>query len=252
VRRTIALVSCSMLYVLATAPALFAQAAPPAPPAPPPGAWTQTASAGIALTSGNKDTSTLNLGYEFKYDPKTRNLVRSDGLLLHGKTDGEVTSDRLGLNGRDEYKLHDGLYAFGQLQYLRDPFKDIEYLIAPTGGLGYRVVDTARTKLSVDGGLGGVWEARPGGDADHSGAVVYGEKLNHQLTTTTVLTQSFSALYKTADFSDAIYAFNATAAVTVASHMQLKVEVLDTYKNLVVAPTQKNDVALIVGLVYKR
>ena len=88
----------SVLSVLAPA------AARAQTPTPPPSPWTQTASAGLALTSGNKDTSTLNVGYEVAYDPKTRNLLKSDGLFLRGKTEGVLTTDRLSLNGRDEYR----------------------------------------------------------------------------------------------------------------------------------------------------
>jgi len=146
------LTAACLLLVASTT--LLAQAPPAAPPDP----WTATASAGLALTSGNTDTNTINLGYGFAYDPKTRNLVKSEGLFLRGKADEELTTDRLALSGRDEYKLRDRLFAFGQLQYLRDQFKDIDYLVAPTVGLGYRVADTDRTKVSLDAGLGGVWE----------------------------------------------------------------------------------------------
>jgi putative salt-induced outer membrane protein YdiY len=178
------------LIVLLVASNLHAQA-PAAAPADP---WAITASAGLALTSGNKDTSTLNLGYGLAYDPKTRNVVKSEGLFLRGKSDGELTADRLSLSGRDEYKLRDGLFAFGQLQYLQDQFKDIDYLIAPTVGVGYRLADTARTKVSVDAGVGGIWEKKPLGDVQASGALAFGEKLSHQLTTTTALTESWSGL----------------------------------------------------------
>ena len=44
---------------------------------------------------------------------------------------------------------------FGQNQYLKDEFKEIDYLIAPTAGLGYKLFDTAATKLDVDGSAGG-------------------------------------------------------------------------------------------------
>jgi len=80
--------------VLATSTKLFAQAPPPAPPDP----WAVTASAGLALTSGNTDTNTLNLGYGFAYDPKTRNLVKSEGLFLRGKADEELTTERFALS----------------------------------------------------------------------------------------------------------------------------------------------------------
>ena len=239
--------ACVLFASLAAVASVHAQA-----PAPPPKALATTASAGLALTSGNKDTSTLNLGYELSYDPKTRNIVKSDGLFLRGKTEGDLTTDRLGLNGRDEYKLYDRAFAFGQMQYLADQFKNIDYLVAPTAGLGYRLADTVRTKLSVDAGLGGVWEKPLTGDVDNSGAVTLNEKFTHQLSTSAAVSQSFAALYKTSDFDDALYTIGASLAASMTARTQLKVEVLDTYKKRVAAGIEQNDVALIVGMVFKR
>jgi putative salt-induced outer membrane protein YdiY len=65
---------------------------------------------------------------------------------------------------RDEYRLSTRAFVFGQNQYLRDEFKNIDYLLAPTAGLGYKLFDTATTKLTVDGSVGGVWEKNPGLD----------------------------------------------------------------------------------------
>ena len=38
--------------------------------------WTVAASAGLALTHGNKDSSTVNAAYDLVYDPQTRNVVK--------------------------------------------------------------------------------------------------------------------------------------------------------------------------------
>jgi putative salt-induced outer membrane protein YdiY len=237
----------ALFSVFLASTSTFAQA--PAPTGP----WTtETASAGLAFTQGNKDSSSINMGYEVVYDPKTRNLVKSDGLFLYGKTDGEKTADRLGLNARDEYQLGGRSYAYGQLQYLRDDFKNIEYLLAPTAGVGYRVVDTASTKFSVDAGLGGVWEKAPGASVSKSGAVTFGDKLSRKITANTAISQTFTALYKTSDFSDSLYSFGAALTTSMSAHSQLKVEVLDVYKNLAPTPFNKNDVALVIGFVFKR
>jgi len=67
-----------------------------------------------------------------------------------------------------------------------------------------------------------------------------------------IINESLSALYKTSDSEDALYAFGASLATIITTHTQLKVEFLDTYKNLVVPPIQKNDIAVIVGMVFKR
>jgi len=237
----------ALLFVLVSSP-VFAQAPPPEPPK----IWTESFNAGLALTSGNSDTSTVNLGYEITYDPQTRNRIKSDGLYLRGTTEGELSAQRLALNGRDEYRLTQRSFVFGQMQFLRDRFKEIDYLVAPTGGVGYRLLDSPRTMLSVDTGLGTVWEKNTGVDVATSGAFTYAEKLTHQLTSTAKLTESLSALHRTNDFEDALFQFGVGIAATVSARTQLKVELLDIYKTRPPsAAIVKNDVAVIVALVYK-
>ena len=232
--------------VLTTATAALAQA--PAEPK----IWTINAGAGLALTSGNKNTSTVNAAYDLTYDPQTRNMVKSDALLIRGKTDGELTASRFGLNVRDEFELTDRVFVFGQNQYLQDEFKSIDYLVAPGGGLGVKLLDTMQTKFSVDVGAGGVWEKNPGLEVRKSGALTASEKLTQTLTATTTLTQSVAALWKTNDWDDVLYTFGVGVAATISARTQLKVEVLDTYKNLPPLPSvHKNDVAVLMAIVYK-
>jgi len=210
------------------------------------------ASAGLALTAGNTDTSTVNAAYDLIYDPQRKNVVKSDALYIHGKSEGELTASRLGFNVRDEYKLTPRVYLFGQNQYLRDEFKNIDWLLAPGGGLGVKLSDTVQTKLSVDGGLAAVWEANTGFDVRTSGAVIASERLTQRLTATTTLTEGVTALWKTKDWNDSLYTFGAGVAATVSTRTQLKVEVLDVYKNLPPSPEiKKNDVALLMAIVYK-
>jgi putative salt-induced outer membrane protein YdiY len=232
--------------VYAVGPA-FAQDPPPEPKI-----WTVTASAGLALTSGNSDTSTVNLAYDLTYDPQTRNIIKSDGLFLRGETEGELSVHRTGFNVRDEFKLTDRIFVFGQNQYLKDEFKDIEYLVAPTGGVGYKLIDTPETKLAIDGSAGVVWEKNTGLDVSSSGALAVGEKLQQQLTANTVLTQAFAGLWKTNDFEDALFTFGVSIAASMSTRTQLKVEALDTYKNNPPLPTiQPNDIAVLMSIVYK-
>jgi putative salt-induced outer membrane protein YdiY len=235
------------LFALSTN-TVFAQA-----PEPPPGPWAVAASAGLALTSGNKDTFTANAAYDLTYDPKARNIVKSDGLWLRGETDGELTASRLSLNIRDEYKIGARAFVFAQNLYLRDEFKSIDYLLSPGGGIGYKVVDTMATKFTVDTGVGVVWEKNPGMEVRTSGAVTASEKLTQTLTATTTFTQSIAALWKTADWDDSLYTFGAGVAVAMSTRTQLKAEVLDVYKNLPPTPDiKKNDVAVLMAIVYKR
>lgn len=244
------------VVVVGTAARARAQT-PPLPPIsmPPPSAanWALALSGGLALTSGNRDTSTVNFGYEFLYDPKTRIRLKSDAFYLRARSDGRISAERLGFNAREEYKLKEGAFVFGQVQFVRDRFKQISYIWAPTAGLGYRLVESETTTMSLDTGLGAVWEKNLERDVRPSVAITVAQKLMHRFSPNATITEGVTALYKTNDIYDSLYVFNAAVASSMTARTQLKVEIVDTYKNQVAQPTLvNNDVALIVALVYKR
>jgi putative salt-induced outer membrane protein len=221
-------------------------------PAAPMRDWTGSAGVGLSVTSGNSDTTNFNLSFDLKHDPKTKNVLKFTALYLRGDKDDELTVDRTSLLGRDEYSLSPRLFVFGQVDYLRDKFKLIDYLVAPTGGVGYKLVDTEKTKFAVDGGVGGVWEKNPGLDVRSSGAIIAGEKLTHQLTPTTTIKEGVTALWKTKDFSDSLTAFSAGVSLKVTETIQIAIDLLDTYKNLPpTVETKKNDVALVTAVTAK-
>jgi putative salt-induced outer membrane protein YdiY len=161
VARSCASWGCSVVFVFAIVVAAErpGQAqTPPAAPAEPSKAWTTTASLGLTVTSGNTETSTFNAGFDVKFDPKTNNLFKAEGLLLRGKTSGELSTSRFGFILRDEHRVSQRVFVFGQNQYLKDRFKEIDYLVAPTAGVGITLVSTEATRFNIDAGAGGVWE----------------------------------------------------------------------------------------------
>ncbi len=225
---------------------------PPAPAQAPPEVTTGNVSFGLALTSGNKDTTTINASYEFKYDPRTKNVFKSTGLVLYGKSDGDVTAEQYGLNFRDEYAIGTRAYLYGDLRYLHDRFKGVSYLVTPTFGGGYKLVGLPATTLEASAGAGVVWEKDYGVDLQTTGAVTVGEKFTQKVSGTATFGQTFTALWKTADFGDAFYLFGMNLTATVIGSAQVKLEFIDTYKAKPAdSALKKNDLTFIVGLVYK-
>jgi putative salt-induced outer membrane protein len=237
--------------ILGACPLAFAQTPQTAPAQPPPPVWTGSFGGGVSLTSGNSDTTNINLSFETKCDPRTGNLFKAEGLYLLGRANGEDTANRLFLQGRFEHLLRPRVFVFGQLQYTRDPFKGINYLIAPTGGIGYKLVDTPRTQLAADTSVGVVWEKNPDVSVKTSAAWAAGEKLSHKLSDTTTFTESVQALWKLDDLGDAFYTFDVGLAAAITKHSQLKVELLDTYKTRPPETLEKNDVAFLLSFVFK-
>jgi putative salt-induced outer membrane protein YdiY len=249
----------AVIMCLAGASALAQEpAAPTAPPCkceeppPPPPLWTGSLGAGLALTQGNKDTTNFNISFDVKRDPKTRTVFKADALYILATENGEENVDRALANGRVEYMLSERTYVFGQLSYIRDRFKDIDWLLAPTVGLGYKLVNTERTTFDVDASVGIMMENNTGFDTETDGAFAFGERFSHEISDNATITQGFGALWKMDDPEDALYTFSAGLAASVTARTQLKLEFQDIYKT---RPTgvdvQKNDIAFITAFVYK-
>ncbi len=223
------------IVLLASPGSLFAQPTKPAPqpatPPPPPPLWAGSIGAGLSFTSGNTDTSSINLAYEIKRDGGLPVVFLTKGLYIRGETDDELTVDKALLENRVDYRLTPRLSVFGQLGYLRDRFKEIDYLVSPTVGLSYLFIKNARVELSGDGSVGLVWEKNTGRDLETDGAVLAGERLTVTLSETARFFQGVAALWKMDDFEDALYTFHLGLAASLTTRSELKVELLDTYKN---------------------
>lgn len=239
-------ISIAILVLLACGSPLRAQQTPPPPP------WTGSLGAGLSLTQGNSDTLNFNFSFDLKHDPQTKNIFKFSTLYLRGEQNDEKTVDRFAINARDEYQLSDRLFVYGDFLYYRDPFKEVDYLIAPTAGLGYRVYKTDRVNFNVNGGVGGVWEKNTGLDVGTSGSVSAGEDLVVQLSDTARLTEKLTMLWKMDDFSDYHLGFSIGIATTIYKSIELKAEFNDTYKNKPTsADVEKNDIAFLTSVVYK-
>lgn len=235
---------------LAQPPPAPAAQAPQAPQGPPP-VWTGSFGAGLAVTNGNSDTSNLNLTTKVTYDPMNPHLATLEALYLRGSNEGETNVARTALNVRDDYSFTERASVFGQFRYLRDTFKGIDYLAAPTVGIGYKVVNLERTKFNIDAGAGVVWEKNSDvGTVNTSGAVTVGENVTHNLTATTVFTHAATGLWKAADFGDALYTLSAGITAAVTARTQLKVEVLELYKSQPPVGLQSQDVSFLTSVVY--
>src|SRR5689334_4710240 len=140
------------IAVVSWASHAWAQAAPPGPPK----GLSGSAGFGLSFTQGNTDTLTINATDDSIYDPKTNNVMKWNLLFLRGKQNHVLTVNRLSATFRDENSLSPRLYVFGQIDTLHDTFKQIDYLIAPAAGVGYKVLNSMRTQLTTDVGAGAV------------------------------------------------------------------------------------------------
>jgi putative salt-induced outer membrane protein len=214
--------------------------------------WTSTFGAGLALTSGNTSTRNYNLSFTTKYDPKTRLLFKAEALYLLGSSNGEKQVDKATADAREEYTLSDRTFTFAELSYLRDPFKGISYSVAPLAGVGYRIFKSDRRTLSVDGAAGAIVENDLGIGRTTSGALKAGENFDWTISPSSKLTQKITGIWKTKDFADSLYHFDAGLATTIATRAELKLAYTYDYKNRPPSPEiRKGDSALFAAVLFK-
>lgn len=223
-------------------------AADPPPPVKP---WASSFGAGLAVTSGNTDTQNLNVSYTTKYDPKTRFIFKADALYLRGSSNGVKQVDKTTADARGEWSLSDRTFTFGELNYLRDPFKGVSYFVAPLVGAGYKIIKSDARNLSVDGAAGAEVESVTGIGRTTSGALKAGEDFDWTLSPTSKITQKLTSIWKAKDFGDALYHFDAGVTTTVAARVELKFAYVYDYKTRPSLGAKKGDSALFAALLVK-
>lgn len=233
------------LVVLPVRTLVAQDAAPPRP------TWVGSFGAGLAVTSGNTNTSNWNLSFKAKRERPTGLILNADGLVIRGKKNGRPSLDNTVLNSRVEIRFADKSYVFGQMAYLRDPFKSIEYFFAPTAGLSYRFYNTDDGSFSVNASAGASWESNPGKPVKSKSAVAFGQRFTRALSKTATLTQGFAGNVVADDVGDGLYSTSVGVAASVTNRTQMKVEVLNTYRTTPpLATIERSDLSTLMSFVF--
>jgi putative salt-induced outer membrane protein YdiY len=138
------------------------------------------------------------------------------------------------------------------LSYLRDPFRDVNYFVAPLAGAGYRIIRSETRNLTVDAAAGAQIESNGATGRSSGAAVKAGEDFDWAISKTSKVTQKLTGIWKANDFGDALYHFDAGLTTTVVSRAELKLAYVYDYKSRTPAANiEKGDSALFAALLFK-
>ncbi|MDX1554857.1 MAG: DUF481 domain-containing protein [Xanthomonadales bacterium] len=131
--------------------------------------WSGTGEFGYVQTSGNTDTSTLNMALEFIYE-KEKWRHRLGATALRSEKDNVTDAERYTFGAQTDYKLTDRSYVFGALRYASDEFEAYDPVMTLTGGYGYTIIDSGNHFLLGEIGVGyrSQEEALTGVDSDEA------------------------------------------------------------------------------------
>ena len=142
-------------------------------------------------------------------------------------------------------------FGFGEVAFQRDVFKNVDYLVAPLAGAGYKFVDGPKVTFSLDASVGGAFEKSPELGATSSAAWALGESFVWKLSPGASVYEKAGALFKTNDPSDYNLHFEAGISAAVTKSSELKATYLVDFKNQPTGGASKTDSTLVVTIVMK-
>jgi putative salt-induced outer membrane protein len=209
--------------------------------------WTGRGELGASFASGNSDNESANAALELSYarDAWTHTLGFAGN---YGSQDGTTTAQRWEIRGQSGYNFTERAYWFGAGRYEDDRFSSYDFQASLATGLGYKLIDSERTKLWVQGGPGYRFaEVRETGESE-DGLIFRGDLgFDHQLTETTKIVERF--LIETG--SDNTYLQNDLGLeVTITGALGLRVGYQVRHNTDVMPGLEKTDTLATVSLIY--
>lgn len=172
-----------------------------------PEGWSGKGELGYVRTTGNTETSSLNLALEFIYE-KDQWRHTLGGSALRSKRSGSVDAERWTVSGQSDYKFSESSYLFGSFRHDSDKFAGYDPVTSLTAGYGRELVNNDRHFLLGEIGVGyRMQEVALTGESE-DGAIVRG-RLDYRWTVTD--TTEFGNLFLVEAGSDNTFIQNDTS-----------------------------------------
>lgn len=115
--------------------------------------WTGKGSAGLVLARGNTTTNTANASIDLVNEvERWKNQLLLSG--IYASDENGTTAQSWSSETQTDWKFSDRGFWFGKLRYEQDRFSGYEFQGTASTGLGHKLLDTDRTKLSAQIGAG--------------------------------------------------------------------------------------------------
>jgi putative salt-induced outer membrane protein len=210
--------------------------------------WKGKGDVGASIATGNSDNQAASANLELKYEADSWEHVL--GFAGNYGNDGDATTaQRWEVRGQSQYSLTERAYAFGAARYEDDRFSQYDYQASLSAGLGYKLIDSERTKLWVQGGPGYRHAEIAETGETEDGMIFRGDLgFEHQLTETTKIVDRF--LVETG--ADNTYLQNDLGLeVTITGALGLRLGYQVRHNTDVLPGIEKTDTLTTIGLLYE-
>lgn len=217
------------------------------------GGFTGDASFGLSSTNGNTDT--MSLSFTFNANTQIDNSKKwlNKGSYLKADQNGENSADSLAFETKLEWVHSDRFFSFYEVGFLKDKFKNYDYRITPSIGIGYSMFNDGRKSMKLTGGLSEVMIAYRDSDTSESyGAITFGNEFKYKISSSADFTQNLKVTSDISELDKYFLTFEMNLSVAINKTWGVKLSFTDNYDNQPTAPEiKKNDTVFIAGITYK-
>jgi putative salt-induced outer membrane protein len=210
--------------------------------------WSGKGELGASMATGNSDSQSANAALELKdkYD-KWEHVLGFSG--NYGNDGDNTTAQRWEVRGQSNYSFAERAYWFGAARYDDDRFSAYDYQGSLATGVGYKFIDTEKTRFWVQGGPGYRFskERETGDTVD--GVIFRGDLgFEKQITETTKIVERFLV---EAGSDNTYLQNNLGLEVTISGALGLRVGYEVRYHTDVPAGIDNTDTLTTIGLLYE-
>ena len=210
--------------------------------------WTAKSEVGASFATGNSENESANAALEVKNT--LEKWTHTMGFAGNYGSDSSVTTaQRWEVRGQSDYKFTERAYWFGAGRYEDDRFSAYDFQATAATGLGYKFIDTERTKFWIQGGPGYRYaEFNQTGESE-DGVIFRGDLgWDHQLTETTKIVERF--LVETGS-ENTYFQNDLGLEVSMSDRLALRVGYQYRHNTDVPPGVEKTDTLTTLGLIYE-
>lgn len=215
--------------------------------------WNGDLSFGISIAKGNTDASTLSFSFSANKKLSEKFDWKNKGIFLGGRADGVLNSQSLELTSTGEWSHSGRFFSRYEIHGIHDRFRNFRYRIVPSVGVGYKLVQSEASELSLKTGLSDTFTKffDSGETASFVGAFI-GNDFSWKISEGAEFKQLSSVNLDLSDTSHVLAQFEVSLSAAIVKNWALKLSFIDKYDS---APetegVKKNDVTFLTNISWK-
>jgi len=215
--------------------------------------WKGDLALGISVSQGNTDKSSLSLSFSADKVLAKKLEWKNKGIFLGGKSEGKTDSQSLELRSGLNWSHSDRFFSHYELLVLHDKFKDYKYRLTPSIGVGYKVIKTEKSELSMQTGFTETFtKFYDSEDTDSYAGLFARNDFTWKISDSAEFTQLVNVNWDLSDTSHFLARLELTLVTSVIGGWGIKLALIDNYDSQPESPgVKKNDLTFLTNISFK-